>query len=42
MKMSIASALKEKNRLVQEIDRLWAAYPEVADDGFVKAFLAKE
>lgn len=26
----------------EEIDRLWAAYPEVADDAFVQAFLAAE
>ena len=26
----------------EEIDRLWAAYPEVADDAFVKAFMSKE
>ena len=26
----------------EEIDRLWAAYPEVTDDTFVKAFLAAE
>jgi dihydrodipicolinate synthase/N-acetylneuraminate lyase len=25
----------------EEIDRLWAAYPEVADDDFVKSFLSK-
>ena len=24
----------------EEIDRLWAAYPEVADDDFVKSFLS--
>lgn len=24
------------------IDRLWKSYPEVADDAFVQAFLAKE
>ena len=27
---------------VEEIDRLWAAYPEVADDDFVNEFLFKE
>ena len=26
----------------EEIDRLWAAYPDVADDEFVKAFMSKE
>ena len=26
----------------EEIDRLWAAYPEVADDAFVNEFLSKE
>ncbi len=26
----------------EEIDRLWAAYPEIADDSFVEAFMAKE
>lgn len=26
----------------EEIDRLWAVYPEVADDAFVKEFLSKE
>ena len=26
----------------EEIDRLWAAYPDVADDAFVKEFMSKE
>ena len=26
----------------EEIDRLWAAYPEIADDDFVKGFIKKE
>ncbi len=26
----------------EEIDRLWSAYPEIADDDFVKEFIAKE
>jgi len=26
----------------EEIDRLWEAYPEIADDSFVKAFMEKE
>ncbi len=26
----------------EEIDRLWTAYPEIADDSFVKSFMAKE
>ena len=25
----------------EEIDRLWAAYPEVADDTFVQQFMAR-
>ena len=26
----------------EEIDRLWKAYPEIADDSFVEAFMANE
>ena len=39
----IEQSIQDSNSAqAEEIDRLWQAYPEIADDDFVKDFMKKE